>query len=525
MPVLLWVWRLASTRHQVRVPSLVPFESLLRRAPVRRTRLVTNLLFWLQLAALLGLTVALIQPALPQRAARTTLVVLDTSSSMQAGRPISAFERGKQALMAQLARASPTEQFFIMASAPTSALTPQPTSDRVALMRVLQDVRVSALGGHLATTARIGRALLGTAPDRTLVITDEPAPADGVGDGVRFITVGEPVPNAAIVGIDAQGAFCTGRDARLIATVHNFSAESRAVSLSARQHGRRLAESRLDLAPHARAALPLTLPADTTGTVELVLEAPGDGLEADNVASVDLAQGSALPIVVRSDRPEFTRAIATWLDACEALAWGPEAPTDGRRYLLIADGEGQRVPSASSTMMFLTSSAQPMLSRWMVSPDHPVGSYLDPLMVVAAPLTRALEAAPAGTPVIAALLNGLNSPVALVEERDAHRSVSLLFSPVGGERSTPLLLVFLNSLRWLMGRSEAVAVGDPLESNLLERVSTWRPLEEAAPAARATRVDHPVANLLVLLVVLVLLAEWWRYAGQGRHARPPAAGK
>ena len=91
---LLWLWRLSATRRQTRVPSLVPFVHLLRRPPHRRSRLFINLLFWLQLAALIILAFVLAQPVWFRPATKTVLVIVDTSASMEARlRGPSAFTR------------------------------------------------------------------------------------------------------------------------------------------------------------------------------------------------------------------------------------------------------------------------------------------------------------------------------------------------------------------------------------------------------------------------------------------------
>jgi hypothetical protein len=135
-----------------------------------------------------------------------------------------------------------------------------------------------------------------------------------------------------------------------------------------------------------------------------------------------------------------------------------------------------------------------------------------------------------------------------------------------------LLVLFFNSLRWLMGQADLVRTGepllvpaleagpvavqrpdgtiervahaggtfryeettaagtyrltgggqvaqravnflDPVESNLLERVSTWPSTPQGASAARdAARTEHPLAKILALLVLMILVGEWWLYS-------------
>jgi hypothetical protein len=151
----------------------------------------------------------------------------------------------------------------------------------------------------------------------------------------------------------------------------------------------------------------------------------------------------------------------------------------------------------------------------------------------------------------------------------------MLVDPATGGDSTPLVLAFFNSLRWLMGSGSAETTGvpitlagfhpgrvtvhrpdgttdavalqggtlhyqattlagryravqgavtrgfaanlvDPLESNLMDRASTWRSLDPAGSGTGLPqRAAHPLTHWLVLAALLVLLAEWWRYSTRG----------
>ena len=64
----------------------------------------------------------------------------------------------------------------------------------------------------------------------------------------------------------------------------------------------------------------------------------------------------------------------------------------------------------------------------------------------------------------------------------------------------------------------AVNFFSPLESNLRERVSTWGVprLQPTVSEQLARRVQHPLVNLLIILILVLLLLEWWRYSLKGR---------
>lgn len=487
IPVLLWLWRLASTQRRLSVPSLIPFEHLLRRPVRRRTQLVVNLLFWLQLATLLGLTLALAQPVLLRKRVTTTLVLFDTSASMGAHRRgRSRFEQAKQALLSRVARSSAAEQLFVVTTAPLAPILPQPTSDTTALTHALQTLQATHLGGNLGAAMHLGRALLSTEPDETVVVTDEVAPEETSEprsnklergeEPVRWIRVGEPSPNVAIVGIDAQQALCVPTGAHGLVTVQNFSDKPTAVTVTALQRGRPLDRARAELAPRARSTLPLALPQDARGELEIALEAPDDSLEVDNHAWMEIRPTASLPIVVRAQNPMWTTALSTWLAACPTLPWSVDAPSAGSPYLLITDQEGDLPPpeagpppadlveSAAVAVLFVRTptSPEPTVGSWVVSSTHPIGSYLSPVELVAARLDPSGNLGMSGVPVVSGLIKGRKVPLVVADEVEGRRVVWMLFAPAEGQASPPVVMTFFNSLRWLMGEGGTTTVGEPL---------------------------------------------------------------
>jgi hypothetical protein len=267
LPVLVWLWRITSTRTRTVIPSLIPFEHLLAKASQRRTHLHVNLLFWLQCLALLGVAAALAQPAIVPRRTTIRLIVLDTSASMGARLDgPSRFDRAMSLLRERVSQRPSSEQVFIITTAPLAPLLPRPTADQAAIEYALRSVRVSRLGGGLSASEQIGRSLLGRAPDETLVVTDEPPPTTvdrgpwTVDRHVQWIDVGEPLPNVAITGLDAGSPLCEEATPNVAVTLHNFSDEPADVVVRARQGLTSVAQERVALAPQAQATLPLMIP-------------------------------------------------------------------------------------------------------------------------------------------------------------------------------------------------------------------------------------------------------------------------
>lgn len=569
LPVLVWLWRLATSQRQLVIPSLVPFESLLRRSALRRRRVVINLLFWLQAAALAGLALALAQPVVFSSPQRTALVVVDTSASMAARlRGPSGFEQARRLLRARLARKPPGEQWLVVTTAPVETPTRQPTADAAQLRHVLDALEPRDLAGNLGTAAQLGQAVLGRAPEQTLVATDEEVPADG---GARFLAVGRPLPNTAIVGLDAQGPLCGATQAQVVATLENFGTEAAPVTLLAEAGGRRLRETRVELPAGERRSVTLAIDAPVPDWVHLRLQAPQDALAADNTADVPLGSASTVPVVVASEQDAFRRTISRWLSACEGLPWSLDVPASpAQPYVLVTDAAPPPDPVAVGILQW--SSAAPStpvsLAHWLVTGEHPIGAYLEGLGPVAAALGAGAPAG--GTPVVWGLVAGARLPIVTAGEIEGRRHVTIVADPVISPSSTPLLLVFFNSVRWLAHRADAVKTGepllaslppgdvlvrrpdgaqtrlshdggpfryeatdragrydvragastltraanfvDPLESNLQHRVSTWRPLPQAAtPSPPSRRSPKPLAAWLIAFVLACVLAEWLYY--------------
>ena len=463
VPVLLWLWRLAATRRRMHVPSLVPFERLLARPPRRRTRLLVNLLFWLQLAALIGLALALAHPVVTPRRAKTVLAILDTSASMDARQGSErAFERAARALTARIARKAPGDRWLVMTTSPVESITPQSTSDTAMLTQAVAGLRVAHLGGNLSTTVRIGLALLGDDPDEIVVVTDEPLPAEPPEDRVRWVQVGRPLPNVGIVGLDAQGPLCASSDARMAVTLHNFSDDESSVTIVASQRGERLADGRETIPPGARRTIALSIAPSVEGWVEVSLLDVRDGLEADNRAWIDIQRRATLPIQLSSHAASFTSTVSAWLDACPSLVWTTQPPSGAGPTVMITDHLQDLGSAVASAMVFLPpDDPRPMPSHWVVSAAHPIGAYLAPIEVVNVPLNLSADAT-SGVPVVSGLVNGRKVPLVVAEEREGRRIVWMRFDPSGHDAATPVVLAFFNSLRWLMGASSSRATGDPM---------------------------------------------------------------
>lgn len=573
IPVLLWLWRLASTYRQVRVPSLIPFEQLLRKSSNRRTRLVTNVLFWIQLLALLAMVLALARPVKFARRMNTTLAVLDTSASMSARQAgTTAFEHARRSLLDELKRKKAGDAIFLMITAPPTALTPQPVSDLSLLERLIASVKVTQLGGNLSSTEHLGRALLGRSPDRLIIATDEPAPEHLSDKRITWIGASHPAGNFAVVSVEASTPLCAPQEGRLAATVQNFSDKQSKVTVTARQEARLLAQTPVFLEPHARQSVTLGLPPATQGMVELLLQASPDSLEADNRAWVDVEPAVQKPVILRLHSAPLFSTVTSWLSACPAVRFSSASEAViTPETVLITDKDPSAYPRAGSTVWFLPpENLQVRLNYWTVSADHPIAAYLNPVEAVAAAINTDNSAQSVGIAVVTALIGGKKYPVVTANEQAGKRLVTLRLDPSNQQGSIPILLSFFNSLRWVMGTNVPLATGatltasglspgpvtvilpdgektvvtavngaagysetswvgvyrfvqantriavpvnlfNPLESNTWDRPSTWNTAQPLAEQPVDRPVPNPLASWFLLVFLAGLLAEWWLY--------------
>ena len=363
----------------------------------------------------------------------------------------------------------------------------------------------------------------------------------------------------------------------MLVTVQNFSDDTAQARLTASQGSRQVAEATTTLTARKRMSVSLPVPEDLEGWVDLTLQGGQDALAIDNHARILLRRASDLPVAVVSEHPTFQRFVSDWISACEGIHLTTTPADQDTAHLVITDGVPPDDPSIVGVLQFLPSSstARVVPAHWMVASDHPISSYLNPVDVVSASLNPATTMIPSGEPVVWGLLGGQQIPLAVAGDENGRRWAWIAVDPVTSPASTSLLVVFFNSLRWLMGPSDMIRVGeplvvsslprgmvaihrpdgsvehlaheggpfhydatsragtyritqgtmeriwvanflDPVESNLMDRVSTWRPVsvESSSEAPRPRRTPHPLSGSLVLCVLALLLAEWWLYSAK-----------
>ncbi|MBI3323232.1 MAG: hypothetical protein HYZ95_02065, partial [Candidatus Omnitrophica bacterium] len=391
------------------------------------------------------------------------------------------------------------------------------------------------MAGNLAVARRIGQALLGVPPDEILVLTDEPPPQRR-DPAVTFQSFDEPLPNAAIIGVDAQEPLCSTSDAKVVVTIQHAADIPQEVTVTATHQGRVLTTLSQSMEPAGRVSVTVPVPEGASGLLDIAIRARRDALAVDNRAAVPLRGSAPIPIVVASEHPDFLDTVGRWLAACPRIAWTPRAPDaltsapparpelePGRAAdaILVTDHAELASSWPGESMVFARGRARatPVLTQWLIDTPHPVGEYLDQVETVATAVALSQAEAQWGDPVVWGLAEGRRVPLVQAASLQGRRTVAILADPTAGTILVPLLLVFLNGLRWVAGSPERVTIVDPAESNTMTRLSTWgtEPVSPLPPTRQAPRFHHPLATWLLGVLALVLAVEWGLYLRRSRR--------
>jgi hypothetical protein len=200
LPILVGIYWLRTRHRRFPVSSLMLWldtqES--RQGGTRIDRLITPLLFFLELLALILLVVAAADPHLPLReSVRPLIVVLDDSFSMQAGGEDSPRHRAVQALEEELKRRPRPSVRFLLAGDGTQALGEPAHTTPEALDR-LRDWHCRAASSRLEETLSFAGELGGELP-LLLVLSDREPPTELHKGRVQWWSFGQPRANVAFV--------------------------------------------------------------------------------------------------------------------------------------------------------------------------------------------------------------------------------------------------------------------------------------------------------------------------------------
>jgi len=306
-------------RERMRVPSTWLWaearRDLLAKHPFKK--LVPELPLFLQLLALIGLSLALARPAL--RGGRLTgdhiAIVIDTSASMGTAaktadgkattRMVLAIDAAKNAID----NMEPGADAIIIEGAREAKMISPLDRDARRLKATLSQVAVREVEGDLAPAVSLAadrvRSLGGKR--RLLLITDgalaSEAPLAASGLDLQVVTVGQPADNLGIIRIDVRAGVdpVTKRDqVQAFAMLKNYGSAARNVYVTVTVEGKTepAASRRVLAAPDEKTAVVLAFePTALEFGKGLVMQvSPGDALPIDDVAYGRVPQSRKMPV-------------------------------------------------------------------------------------------------------------------------------------------------------------------------------------------------------------------------------------
>lgn len=465
LPVIVLLYMLRARRQEVPISSVLLWQQARRdlatQFPIRR--LERNLLLLLQLLAAALAVLALARPQLTIRAAASTatVLVMDTSASMQATDVSpSRFEAARSQALAVLAQ-SGGPVMIVDAGAVPRVVTPftDRTAARAALMQLhptdgpalLETAVALAVAQRLESrrvTAEKGRPFdVVQGKPEVIVFTDR---AGSPAQGITYRVIGRSSRNVGVTGIRTEPS---AEATHAIIQVSNPGTAAETAPLAVFLNERRVASRTLRLAPGGVAAVPVEVKGQGILRAQIDLR---DDLAVDNTAYAMV--GAPLPRVVMVGAPDrvleealaaspvqvvaTARVTQETLDSADVVVLNHTPPADlpPGNYLLLGT-TASNLPLAVEGVV-----RAPQMLRWTSS--HPVMRYVDLSNVQ---IGEALALRPRAGEVLA---EG-EVPLILAMEQDGLRAIVVAFAL--HQSDFPLQVAFpiflSNALTWL-GRVE-----------------------------------------------------------------------
>lgn len=334
----------------------------------RIRRLALPLLFFLELGAILLLTLAAARPFLPLPSTATPLVVvLDDSFSMRAGAPDSPRDRALSFLRDDF-DAGRVSSVRVILAGDAPVLAGEPAADT----RVLGSIDAAWSCADAGSDLRAAIALAmetGGPRARILVVTDH-APDDAPSSArILWRAFGEPRDNLAFVSA-VRSSRESGQQIRLEVVNHAAKTVDGALAISSgRSEARR---STLSLGPGEVRRLSLAIP-DGNAPIDAVLS--GDSLDFDNSITLLPARPRDVRVAVDVSDAVLREPVESAMAATGRVELVPLPSADALRHpdLLVTDRQDPR-PPRGTWVVELRRGASPVAigGPFLVNAAHPL---------------------------------------------------------------------------------------------------------------------------------------------------------
>ncbi len=477
--VLLYLWE--RLRRRVAVPSLLLWQAVPEEA-VQRQRFRPEWLFLLQLLLLVALILGLARPYTlgrsTGRSASYTIIILDTSASMQAreGKQ-TRFEQARQQAQKIIRDLAPGDQVMLITAAARPQIVSEFTPDHQRLLKLLDGLQPVDTGTELAPAIALAMRARELAPERTDIALLSDMPASAIDPQERALVqrypVGETSDNLAISALQVfQGPFEDASEARAYVLVRNFSYAERHGVLSVSADDQVVTRTGFTIPGRgAQSFMARDFPGPGLLTASIDVH---DALDVDNraygwlrprhrirmllvspasplIGEIDHVARSVAGLSLEHISPEaYQPADAAAFDVVIFHRFAPPPPAAAALYIFP--------PARNSVFPVKEQAGRVEVMDW--DAQHPILRDLRPLT------TRPLSSAevvepPNGTETLLWSRTGAGDfPLAFAVNRPQGRIVCLAFDLEAehllGNDSIDLMLFFLNTLDWVSPQKQPV---------------------------------------------------------------------
>ncbi len=436
-------------RRQV-LPSLTVWNRVLgdthQRTLWERVRWIVSAVLTILIAAAIAVAITRPAPRPLERSGARTLLVLDSSWSMQARLP-SGGTRWARAIEKARALAAGSTAEEIAVATTGEGIVEGPTRDRARIDRTLS--RLEPSGGADASWPRVADVV------STHFFTDGAVPRAAVED-LTVHSVFVPAANVAVTAFDV-GQASSGSAAELVLSVANFGQEAQAVHLTITRGAAALFDQSITIAASGSYRDVLTIPSAGDARFHAHVTAPHNALEVDDDAGAWLWTAQPLRVgVVGNASP--TTALLAHDPTLSVSAVDPARYAQASADVWVFDRWLPATPPAQPALIIDppnsswlgargTAEAQP---TWRAGSPHPV------LNGLATPLGRVGRARSVERPTLHTIAaSERDTPLIGIEDRAQSRYVILGFSlQESSFPSTPAFPILIgNAVDWL-GRPE-----------------------------------------------------------------------
>jgi uncharacterized membrane protein len=262
-----------------------------REASAFFQRLQRDPLLFLQILALLALSLALARPAVTVMGygARKVVVVLDTSASMKATDVSpSRFVQARREAAGLVSRLGEGAEIMVIEAGVQPRVVAALGRDRDTALSAIGSAEAHDLPSRVIDAVRTARALVGTDPRAEIHVFTDGAYALASGPEttdprVHWNQVAQSGRNVAITSLAVRKNYYGSFDYQAFASLVNYTGESRTFDFALTVDGQNIAEKSVTLEPNVRRSL--VLPFSHTGGGNVVARLKvDDDLAADNVA-------------------------------------------------------------------------------------------------------------------------------------------------------------------------------------------------------------------------------------------------